>query len=121
MLKNFNNTAARSLAALVMVSASAAYAADDGFSIQKRPHKVRGDFIEIRVVSQMDAAVINDILVNRGNCGIANSYGSDLKSPLQPIKVKYGTEFTIFATNFCRPTEVSLVTDKGVYKTNWDR
>lgn len=109
------------VALLTSVFALPAVAGDD-FLVTKRKHPQLGDTTVITVTSQQDSVIVTGIKVNRGNCPLANNYNNPINGDaVGQIRMKYGTEFTIFAGNFCNPLELELKTDKGAFKTSWNK
>jgi hypothetical protein len=105
-------------AALLMAGSALA----DDFLVSKRKHPQLGDTTIITVVAQQDAVTVTSIKVNRGNCQLYNKFNSPFNGEaVGQMKMKYGNEFTFFAGNFCNPLELELMTDKGVFRTNWSR
>jgi len=119
--QNYGRTAVMALAVLFMVSASIA-SAEELFNVSKKKHNVLGDTTVITITSRLDAVTVTGIKVNRGNCPLANKYNTPINgNQIGPLNMKYGGEFVIFAGNFCNPLEVALTTDRGIYRTSWDR
>jgi hypothetical protein len=109
------------VALLASLFALPALAGND-FLVSKRKHPQLGDVTTITITSQQDAVIVTGIKVNRGNCPLANNYNTPINGEaVGQIRMKYGTEFTIFARGFCNPLELELKTDNGVFKTSWDK
>lgn len=95
--------------------------ADDAFSVGKKKSPTLGDVTDVSITSRLDAVQVQDISINRGNCRLINSYGSPVSKPMQPFKMKFGETVKVGAAGFCNPLEVEIKTDKGTFKSGWDK
>lgn len=68
----------------------------------------------VRVISNANSVVVNNVIVNRGNCGVASSGQS--RDIVEPIRLNYGS-FSNYRTyiNSCVIREIQVMTDQG----NW--
>lgn len=102
------------IVAAMLCSGEAALAAGPAFDIEKKPNISLGDVTDIIITSREDVIMVGEITVNRGNCNLRGAGGP-------PSKMKFGYRLTIQATGFCKPLEIQIQTDKGLFQARWDR
>ncbi len=75
-------------------------------------------YIEVKVSSIVDEVVVEDIVVNRGNCKIQNINVMNRK-PIIPKQLKFGESVSVSFSGPCEASQVDVETDQGSYTVNY--
>lgn len=108
------------VALMAAISIQLAWAADE-FTVTKKKSATLGDVTDVSFTSRLDKVQILDVSINRGNCRMINAYGSPVEKPLKPFSMNFGSTVTVGAAGFCNPLEIEIKTDKGTFRTGWEK
>lgn len=117
MHSKFSVAAVALMAATSIQSACAA----DEFTVSKKKSPTLGDVTDVSITSRLDKVQVLDISINRGNCRMINAYGSPVEKPIKPFSMNFGGTVTVGAAGFCNPLEIEIKTDKGTFRTGWEK
>ncbi|MEJ2633230.1 MAG: hypothetical protein P8011_15705 [Acidihalobacter sp.] len=75
-------------------------------------------YTEVKVTATADAVTVENIVVNRGNCGIDNrsvAIHGDIASIVKalPKKLTFGQTVAVDVVGLCNVSEVTVVTNRG--------
>lgn len=69
-------------------------------------------YVQVKVSAIVDEVIVNDVIVNRGNCKIENKNFITGKAII-PKSLKFGESVSVSFSGPCEASQVEVVTDKG--------
>jgi len=85
-------------------------------------HPAGTHYVTVVVTARDDGVMVKNIVVNRGNCRIANQkylYSSN-KEPILPATFRYGQSVKVNFYKECVASEVVVTTDKGAWRFTYN-
>lgn len=98
------------LAALTSLTVFQPVVAEElNFVVMKKPLS-RG-LTDVVITSRQNTIRVLEVVVNRGACN-----GSKV-----PVNMRFGETTSLVVADYCNPLEVEVKTDRGSFRTGWER